>query len=471
MTWSEYVKYRDKNKHSRLCLALLSLAISGCSINQTAKEMSQQANDFSQRAEQALMAASNNKSQESSNLALKLTDLVQIPALDSYIEQALSSNPELRQSVYALKISYQQLGITSASRLPSASLTTTSEKEKNAPSRSYSSRLVVSWELDLWQQLSDSKAASFFDAQVAEQNLLQIENALVSNIIRACLDITLQRQLTKVEQLRLKSLERSLMVIEGRYKAGLDNLESLDNARTSVFNTQASIAANQQSQLKAERALNLLLGTFSDDVKIDPNLIEFPDVLMPTVPLSSELLQQRPDVKMSFLAIEAEKFRAKSAFKAMLPSFSLTANLTDSGGSLSEVLFKDPIWQLLGQLSAPIFQGGRLKAQATTAEHKFAQQVWAYQETLLSAVNEIENSLSEELALQAQEKHTQKAVLSAERSYLSYREKYKQGLVDIFDLLNTQQQTFDLKKQLTQIKYNRLVNRINLGLALGLGAK
>ncbi|EAP94443.1 hypothetical protein V12B01_11115 [Vibrio splendidus 12B01] len=56
-----------------------------------------------------------------------------------------------------------------------------------------------------------------------------------------------------------------------------------------------------------------------------------------------------------------------------------------------------------------------------------------------------------------------------QRSFTSYEEKYRQGLVDIFDLLTVQQQTYDLEAQLTQTIYNRLVNRIDLGLALGLG--
>jgi outer membrane protein TolC len=89
---------------------------------------------------------------------------------------------------------------------------------------------------------------------------------------------------------------------------------------------------------------------------------------------------------------------------------------------------------------------------------------------LLTAVNEVENTLTQENALAAQQMHLEDAVASAQRSYASYREKYQQGLVDIFDLLNTQQQTFDLQSQLIQTTYNRLTNRIDMGLALGLGA-
>ena len=77
--------------------------------------------------------------------------------------------------------------------------------------------------------------------------------------------------------------------------------------------------------------------------------------------------------------------------------------------------------------------------------------------------------MGQESSLTLQQQHLTNALVSAQRSFTSYEEKYRQGLVDIFDLLTVQQQTYDLEVQLTQTIYNRLVNRIDLGLALGLG--
>ncbi len=93
----------------------------------------------------------------------------------------------------------------------------------------------------------------------------------------------------------------------------------------------------------------------------------------------------------------------------------------------------------------------------------------AYQETLLNAVTEVENTLGQEQSLERQQQYLGEALGSASRSVANYQTKYRQGLVDILDLLSVQQQTFDLQSQLAQVTYNRLVNRIDLGLALGLG--
>ena len=135
----------------------------------------------------------------------------------------------------------------------------------------------------------------------------------------------------------------------------------------------------------------------------------------------------------------------------------------------SEALFKNPIWSLLGQISAPLFQRGELRAQANIAKLTTEQSYWAYQEALLNAVNEVENAIGLESSLADQEVYFQSALTSARRSLVSYEQNYRQGLVDIFDLLTIQQQAYDAESLLTSTTFQRLSNRIDLGLALGIG--
>lgn len=195
----------------------------------------------------------------------------------------------------------------------------------------------------------------------------------------------------------------------------------------------------------------------------------FPQVVNPLDSLTQQNMAGRPDLQQAFYNIEAEALRNDAAYKAMLPSFSLTASLTDIAQSPSEALLTDPLWSLLGQLSAPLFQGGKLKSQAEIAQLTTEQSYWAYQETLLTAINEVENAVGQEYSLEQQQLHLNQAFTSSKRSFVSYEEKYRKGLVDIFNLLSVQQQTYDTEAQLVNATYQRLLNRIDLGLALGLG--
>ncbi len=153
----------------------------------------------------------------------------------------------------------------------------------------------------------------------------------------------------------------------------------------------------------------------------------------------------------------------------MLPSISISAALTDVGESPSEALFKNPVWSLLGQITAPLFEGGKLRANLKSAELDTLNSWWAYQDTLLTAVKEVQDALGQERSLQAQYQAITVSLAAAKRSTDNYESKYRQGLADILDLLDVYQTSFDLKAQLAELKFNQLSNRLDLGMALGLG--
>lgn len=185
--------------------------------------------------------------------------------------------------------------------------------------------------------------------------------------------------------------------------------------------------------------------------------------------LPEQNLEQRPDVQAARLAIKAADLNADATFKNRLPSFSLSAALSDSGTSFSDALFVSPIWSLVAQLSAPIYEGGKRKAQSEIANIAVAQRYQEYRDTLLTAVNEINNSVGQEKVLSARIGHTTSAIATAESDLRLTEQQYRSGLSSLTDLISAQQTLFDLQAQLDTLHYQQLSNRIDLGLALGLG--
>ena len=400
--------------------------------------------------------------------SLLLTDLVDVPELNEFVEKALVSNPSLQQSVVSLNLAYAQHGITSADRLPSVDASFSGQVEENA-NDAYTTEVSVSWELDLWQQLADTNNAALKDIASSQANLRGAQDLVVANIMRSWLDISLKQQLVEIETQRLTILENNETLVLERYRSGLGSLEELDNAKTSSASTRATLADYHEQLVQSKRSLVLLTGQWANSDSLPEVSSQFPSVLNPINIMPEQNLAGRPDLQSAFYNIEAESLRTEAAYKALLPSISLSASLSDMAESPSEALLTGPLWSVLGQISAPLFQGGKLKAQAELAELTTEQSYWIYQDTLLTAVNEVENAMGQEYSLELQQKHLDDALESAQRSFFSYEQKYRQGLVDIFDLLTVQQQTYDLEAQLVQAIYNRLVNRIDLGLALGLG--
>ncbi len=397
----------------------------------------------------------------------RLDDLIQIPQLTTLLETGLQNNPSLQQTLLSLRIVQAQKTQTSANQLPQASIGLKSNKTENSDTL-YSSSLDISWEVDLWQKLNDQSKTAEFDILASSALVQASKDALAASIMRTWLQASYQQQLIEIEQQRLALLQSNEDLIKQRYRKGLGSLEELDSARSSTFSTLATIAEYQETLAQNKRTLWQLLGKPNSKQEL-AIASEFPQVFIPLATLPELDLARRPDLKQQYANIQSAQLNTNIAYKDLLPSFSLQASLSDSDTSLSDALLSSSVWSFLSQITYPLFEGGKLKAAHQIAQYKQEQAYWLYQEILLTAIKETEDALGMERSLTKRLSHTTEALHTSENNAEFYLNRYRNGLVSILDLLNIQQQTFNFKAQQLQITYLRLSNRIDLGLALGLG--
>ncbi|MDN3377769.1 MULTISPECIES: TolC family protein [unclassified Pseudoalteromonas] len=443
---------------SSIILLALSCTLTACSNQPNYEGIS---------TESSLLQHSNWRyTQDDAKQVSYITDLVNITGLNQLIEQATASNPSFNQVLVALKLAYAQREVTSASHWFSIDADFDASRSETLGTQ-YSSALNVSWEADIWLKVADKVAAEDMAIASSQATYQSAKDTLIASIIRTYLNIILQQDLLDIEQQRLVVLQNNEQSIIERYQYGLGDLEALDTARSNTASTRATVAQYQEQIAQAKRALELLVGV--DKLENLPTTTSFPEVIEPLSALPEQDLARRPDLQSAYYNIQQKHFLVDVSYKDLLPSITLSASLTDLATTPSQALLSSPVWSLLGGLSAPIFQGGALRAQVDVAKLNAEQAYWEYQDTLLSAVNEVENALGQEQSLTKQQVQISNALASAKRSFSNYQSKYQQGLVDILDLLTVQQQVYDLQAQLSQINYTLLTNRIDLGLALGLG--
>jgi len=291
----------------------------------------------------------------------------------------------------------------------------------------------------------------------------------VANVLREYINILSQQQLLNIERARLTVFKNNETVILNRYRTGLGSLDDLDTARTSSATIQATLAQYEYNLATARRMLAVLLGRQDQSLTELDQSSSFPDVLLPLANLPKQNLSRRPDLQAAYYTLKASEFEVDVAYKALLPSINLSAALSDSASSATDALFTNPLWSLLGQMTAPLFQGGALRAQVEIEKLASVNAWWLYQESLLNAVQETQNALDNERALAERKKYTSMAIDNAERSVKTIEGQYRQGLANILDLVSVYNSRFDLQSQLIQLQASQLQNRINLGLALGLG--
>jgi len=421
---------------------------------------------YDQKANQQInkLAATNIELNEKSE-TVPLSKLLAITDLNRLIDTALVNNPNLQQTLLTLKTAEQQLSVTGSSQWPSLSAGLNTTKNQ-AATTSYSSSIDLTWTLDLWQQLANATSAQQAEVMTTAYAYQDARDLLAANVMQAYLGLVQYAQLITIETDSVAALKTNEQIIVNRYRKGLSQLSDLDTAKSSTQSSQATLVEYQAQYQQALRNLSLLTGLSDNQLNYRTT---FPEVVMPLTELAQQNLARRPDLQQAYQQIIASQYQHKVAYKALLPSFTLSASIGNSSTNLHDALFGSSAWQLLGQLSAPIFNAGKLTSEVEIAKLSAEKSYWAFQETLLTAVNEVDNAIAQEQAISQRITLTQAALASAKRSETTYTERYRQGTVSLIDLLQVQQQTFSLQGQVTQLIYQRLTNRITLGLALGFG--
>ena len=441
-----------------LFLFLAAAMLSGCALTSTSPDYQQQA--VVERDNAAAWPSA------TAEQTLALNQLIESENLDALIDEALQANPSLQQTMLSVDIYQQQWRQAFGERLPDLVLAGSGGKTEGNGS-SFDSSLTVSWQLDLWQSLSDRSRAAGKDVEQQQQLYQAAQDTLAANVMDAWLGLITTQRTIAIQEKRLATLASNAQFITQRYRNGTGSLDDMTTARTVLASEQANLEYYTESLQQQQRALRTLLGR-SQGAPIAVS-DTFPNVIAPLADLPAQTLARRPDLQAAYAAIEAASLRSSAAYKDLLPSISLEAALLDSDGNVSNALLSDPLWSLLGQLTAPLYMGGQLRAAAEIAELQTAQAYQSYRETLYAAVTEVENALGQEQSLARQQTHIETALANAQINLAQYRSSYRSGLASILDLLTVGQATYDLENQLNDLLYQRLSNRVTLGLALGLG--
>jgi outer membrane protein TolC len=173
-------------------------------------------------------------------------------------------------------------------------------------------------------------------------------------------------------------------------------------------------------------------------------------------------------VKSSLLALSASDYRAAQAVASRLPSFSLSASIDKSGAEVGDLF--DPegmIWNAIGNLTAPVFYGGRLKAEAKRAEAAYEESLAAYRLTLLNAYNEVEVALVNETNVDTYYSALSEQAESAKSTLRLQNDYYLQGVSNYLAVTTAQTSYFNSMSSMISAKREKVSSRITLAMSLG----
>ena len=386
------------------------------------------------------------------------------------VGKAITNNYNLQQQALGLKALEQSAIASGATLWPSLNLSFNNSRRKNATSGSYSSshdlNLSLQYEIDIWGKLSASDRQVNLQLASQQAQYEQTKQNLIANVVQAWYQVSLENQQLALNEKRLANTKQNLAIIESGYESGLNSALDVYLTRNEVA-TETSRVATQKSTLKAAiRTLELLVGEYPAGVLTTD--IEIPLVTESYLPgLPSEVIANKPSLQASWLSLMAKDAGLAYAHKQRFPSISLTASIGAGSTDLSDLLTNDIGWSLLGNLTQPLFNAGRLKANEEKAKFETKQSEQGYLSELNGAFADVENRLTKDSNLKVSYMAYQQALENADLAQQLSFEQYIKGLVSYTTVLDAQSRAFNAQSSLIQAKYQTLENRLQLHLALG----
>ena len=328
---------------------------------------------------------------------------------------------------------------------------------------------VLSWEIDLWGKLRRTNESTLAQFLATEEARRGVYLALVSDVSTAYLQLrTLDFQLD-VAKRTVGSRKASYDLVDKRLLGGVGSRLELSQAGAALAQAEASVPLIEQSIFEQENLLSLLLGRPPTAIARGRRIDEMPPVEVPAG-LPSALLERRPDVREAEETLRAANAQVGVAEASLFPQLSLTGSFGVQSADLTDLL-KSPsiIWNIGGNLLAPIFQAGRLRRNLDAARARWDQARLAYERAALAAFGETASSLyaigkTREIRT-AQERNVD-ALRDTEKMAML---RFDGGVSPYLEVLDAQRQLFSAELSYAEALRNQRIAVIRLYRALGGG--
>lgn len=398
------------------------------------------------------------------------------PALDALVAQALARNGDIRSARSRLQEYQARIGIARSALAPNLSVSAGPTRARSIgpfgtpiESTSITGNVQAAYEIDPWGRLEAATRAARFDyaAQqaAAEATALSVAASTASGYLNLR---GLDAQLALARQ-TLASREQSLALAKRQFEVGYSSRLELSQAEAEYRATAAVVPQLERSITQQENALALLAGANPGPVARGAGLVALrAPGIAPGLP--SELLRRRPDIAQAEAAIAAADASLAAARDQMLPSLRLTASVGGYAHTLPDLLGAGTtLWSVGGSVLAPLFDAGRLRAQAEISASLRDRAVFAYESVVRNAFAETENALTAVQRLREQLDQTEaRRVATAEALRIAHN-RYRNGYSSYLEELDAQRNAFSAETAVLQLRASWLAAHVDLYRALGGG--
>ncbi len=327
------------------------------------------------------------------------------------------------------------------------------------------------YELDLFgrvRSLKDQALEQFFASEEARRS---IQISLVAEVAVNYLTLAADKELLKIAEDTFASQQTSYNLIKRRFEAGASSELDLRQAQTSVDSAKVDIARFTSQVAQDENALSLVIGSPVPADLLPSGLSSITATKELSAGLTSDVLQRRPDIIQAEHLLKAANANIGAARAAFFPQISLTTSIGLSSDQLSG-LFKGGTgtWMFAPQITLPIFDAGRNRANLKVAEVDREIFLAQYEKAIQSAFREVADALAQRGTLDDQLAAQLSLTDATATSYRLSQARYEKGISSYLNVLDSQRSLYSAQQGLIAVRLSRLTNLVTLYKVLGGGA-
>ena len=404
--------------------------------------------------------------------------------LDQYETQALKSNQTIEVARYQLQQARASARITQSGLFPQLTAGISAQRAQTSVGKPTASGIPLAsptvsndfiipfnltWEADLFGGVRRSVESANATYQASAAALENVRLVITSEL---AVDYFSLRELDAEIAVLNSSVEyqnKSLTLVQNRHTGGIASGLDVAQQETLLNSTRTQATLLRQQRAQFEHAIAALVGVPAPSFSVPVKPLALPPPAVP-IGVPSDVLERRPDIAQSERQMAAQNAQIGVAKSAYYPGINIVASGGFENTGLGSIIGASTgFWALGANVAETVLSGGRRRAQVDFARSGYGASVANYRQTVLTAFQEVEDSLSGLGVLAEAAETQQQAVTAAQRALQISNDRYTGGLVTYLDVINAQQNLLDTQRLATQILGQRLVTSVSLVKALGGG--
>ena len=468
-------RHRMRLPASLAGLTAVSLALAGCAVGPDYKRPAAIANNVA--VPQAFKEADGWKQAEPSD-AVSRQDWWKVfndPVLNDLEAKVVVSNQTLAQSEAAYRQAMATLDQQRATLFPtitgtgSGTNSTGFASPASKPVQTYTARLGLTWDLDLWGKIRRNIEAAKSTAQATAADLANATLSAQTLVAASYFQLREADEEKRILDQTVKGYAESLRIAQNRFNVGVGARSDVLTAQTQLENAQGQAVDLLRTRATLEHNIAVLTGQPPSALTIQ--VAEWkPSV--PAVPVSmpSALLERRPDIAAAERRMQAANAQIGVQTAAYFPDLTISGQYGFQASTLQKLISAAAnSWSFGATATQTIFDAGAISARVRGARASYDSSVASYRQTVLTAFQGVEDQIATMRVLEAEYAIDLNSSRDADEAEKIANNQYQAGQVDFTTVVVAQNTALSARRTVLQTARGRLVAMVDLVQALGGG--